>query len=800
LGDAERLEIQGRAELGLGMLDQAEQRYAALAEAEPGSVPAALGTAGVVAARGDTQRAIEQLENLLAEQPGNVDAWLLLGTLQQRLADYAAAIAAFDRARGGAPRQINLPRYFDILVSSADANLSAGNLPGARERLAELDELVPNAPPTHYLYAKVARADGDYDEAARRLQQLLQLVPESLPGLYMLGQVQLLRGNLEQSADLLTRVVALSPTNVQARKLLAQVRLRQSRPDAALETLTPVIEGAAEDAAMQRILAAASLQQGDTAAAMETLVTLNDLAPGDVRSQLGLASLHLEAGDPKAALAELEKIELQADETAPAVVALTVLALQESGDRNAARARAQAFVQQVATLPVLRAAVMALGRSDAEGALELLDGSAVAQSNVVEALALRGDVLISTDRDAARSAYQAVIEQAPGHLQANLQLARLFLGDERPEDAKVRLQAAIAGHPEAPMPRMIATRIQLQEGDLTAADRSLNELVSLQPKPVEITLAMSEGLAELGRFEDALAQVERALGTSPNDALLLYHKARVLLGLQRNGPARSTLLDALVARSDFREARTMLAMIEVQEGMFASAEENIARLERDHPDIPSVWLLKADWFAAQQRWQEAEQAYVQAGTVGAGNIAALRQFQVREAGGLSDMAAPLRRWVRDNPDDLALRMVLAQHSLGQGDFATAATQYEAVVALDDSNTIALNNLAWHYQQQGDLARAAGLAEQAYAQNAESGPIADTLGWIYHQQGQTDKALSVLRRAATLAPDNPEIQYHVAAALRDSGRADEARDVLESLLASNGQFPSRDAAEALLAAL
>ena len=109
----------------------------------------------------------------------------------------------------------------------------------------------------------------------------------------------------------------------------------------------------------------------------------------------------------------------------------------------------------------------------------------------------------------------------------------------------------------------------------------------------------------------------------------------------------------------------------------------------------------------------------------------------------------------------------------------------------------LNNLAWLYQRQGDLPKARELAERASAIFPRPAHIDDTLGWILLAQGDAEKALTHLGAAYSAAPDNSDIQYHLAVALRRVGRAADAQSVLEKLLGSEASFADRTEAEKLL---
>jgi Flp pilus assembly protein TadD len=120
-----------------------------------------------------------------------------------------------------------------------------------------------------------------------------------------------------------------------------------------------------------------------------------------------------------------------------------------------------------------------------------------------------------------------------------------------------------------------------------------------------------------------------------------------------------------------------------------------------------------------------------------------------------------------------------------------------VIAERPTDPAALNNLAWLYQQKGDLAQARGLAERAVAAAARTASIDDTLGWILLAQGETTKAVTYLSTASISAPNNPEIQYHLAVALNRVGRTADAQAMLETLLGSGAAFSEKAEAEKLL---
>jgi predicted Zn-dependent protease len=84
--------------------------------------------------------------------------------------------------------------------------------------------------------------------------------------------------------------------------------------------------------------------------------------------------------------------------------------------------------------------------------------------------------------------------------------------------------------------------------------------------------------------------------------------------------------------------------------------------------------------------------------------------------------------------------------------------------------VVLNNLANVLLRQGD---ATALTCRQAHRLAHRMRQSDTLGWVLVHQGQTDLGLRHLRDARLRDPQDPEIRYHLAAALARAGRKEPA---------------------------
>ena len=97
-------------------------------------------------------------------------------------------------------------------------------------------------------------------------------------------------------------------------------------------------------------------------------------------------------------------------------------------------------------------------------------------------------------------------------------------------------------------------------------------------------------------------------------------------------------------------------------------------------------------------------------------------------------------------------------------------------------------------------RALATAREAYALAPQSAAIMDTLGWILVRSGQVPEGLALLEKAAAGANVSPEIKYHYAAALAQSGAKERAKEQLTQLLGTQTSFDGRAEAQQLLVEL
>jgi predicted Zn-dependent protease len=154
-------------------------------------------------------------------------------------------------------------------------------------------------------------------------------------------------------------------------------------------------------------------------------------------------------------------------------------------------------------------------------------------------------------------------------------------------------------------------------------------------------------------------------------------------------------------------------------------------------------------------------------------------------------------YMAQHPGNKTVKKQQALLLLGFGDVPAAKAAYEQLVREDPADAVALNNLAWLVVR-NDTGRALGLAQRAVKITPDSADFLDTLGSMQMNRSDNKAAAATLQKAHDLQPDNADISYHLALALRASGDPGRSQALLQELV-KRGGFTELDAARNLLAA-
>ena len=171
----------------------------------------------------------QSLDKALALEPDNPDYNYAMGSVILETRDAATAAGYFEKfvrarpADGRGHFALGLAQFTSGDYGDAKHEMhSAGSTPGL-------------APAAQYYLGRIARLEGDFEEATKRLREALALRPKFSEPHTELARIAMLKGNLKEAHMELDQAVKLAPESFQANEQLLVLYKRAGDPRAAAQ-------------------------------------------------------------------------------------------------------------------------------------------------------------------------------------------------------------------------------------------------------------------------------------------------------------------------------------------------------------------------------------------------------------------------------------------------------------------------------------------------------------------------------------------------------------------------------------
>ena len=218
-----------------------------------------LKAAGTDSTEDRVEDAMAKVRRVLEEDPGILEAHLILGNLFVKQEDWDGAISAYREALALDPE------YKSAILGLADA------------------------------YRLAAR----YQEAAAGYRRLLELDPNDNKAFYHLAEIHAAEGEYEEALEVLAGLEATGEERAPARNLKGECLLSLGRLDEAEAELRVALEMDDQLSDAWYNLALLFEERGDGSRAIEAYETRLEMAPKDFRSHFNVAKLYGAMGDPE---------------------------------------------------------------------------------------------------------------------------------------------------------------------------------------------------------------------------------------------------------------------------------------------------------------------------------------------------------------------------------------------------------------------------------------------------------------------------------------------------------------------
>lgn len=737
------------------------------------------------------------VDKALARAPESADAWYQRGALAQLRGDAKGTLAAYDRVLAARPEHV------EARIARAGLLVDLNRGDDAKRDLVELATRAPKEPRVAWLRALLAERDGDKAAARAAMTEITTLldplpieVLRYRPQVLMLGGLAHFGLGQPQKAKPYLETAQRQQAGGAVSKLLAQILIGENNHERAIESLEVHLKSQPGDAQALSMLSAAHVSLGRPARAvrlMQDALKSHDVPM--VRAALGLALAA--SGHPKDALPELEAAWRKDPALTQAGTALVGLYVQTQQAQKAVLV-AEALVK----------------RQPADPVMHQLLGSARARA---------GDV------PGARKAYEQALALDARYIAPRVGLAQLDASARAWDAANGRLSEALTlDEKHVDVLSTLAT-IAEARGQNADAQRWFEKAADHAGTDLRPAIALVDFHLRSARPPAALEALKR-LNAKSEDVSALVTAARVYLANDNVDAARGSLVNAtrvaafdaplqvqiallqLAARNlpgaaystekalqadpEFLPAQALMGDIEIRQGELARGEQRARQLVARHPRLAVGHSLLGAVAAARNQGPAAIEAYRRAHQLEPSTDSVLRLFNVLAVADRAGALLVAEQWLRQKPADRLVRKAVGDLHARGGQFAAARTAYEAVLRQAPGDVEALNNLANVLVVMKDPA-ALKTAEAALALQPNNPNLIDTAGWAAFNAGQKDRALQLLRDARLRDPASPEIRFHLATALADSGRRTEAREELDAALKSGRPFHSEKQAQALL---
>jgi cellulose synthase operon protein C len=556
--------------------------------------------------------------------------------------------------------------------------------------------------------------------------------------------------------------------------------------------------GCDEPSPQQRIESAqAYLQRGDVGRAVAELKQVLQESPQDAGVRLMLGKLYLTSGDLPYAEKELERARALGPASAELMGALGELWLKQGRREQLLRE-----LEPHDDWP--QDARMAIYRLRAR------------------ALTSLGDVA------AARGTYEAMLQIAPGNVDARIGLVRLAMRARDPGASELMLADALHVAPDHPTLLGLSGDLAFQRGAYADAVDHYRKQLETAPDSLAARLALAQALIASGDHVPAAALLDDFLAQRPGNGLANYlraasafqtgdaeavqrHSERALDAMPAHVPSRFLLGAASYALGRLEYAHWQLEQVLARQPDHAPAQRLLAATEQQlalttphnvDPMRESERLFRIDLASVQSvgpdtNWigrTEAAEAgrLARDGDHGAAGriLAGLERAApggpalLELRGGLALLAdrpvAATRAFEaaldRTPAAVLARKLALAQWRAGQ--HATSQATLEAWLANTPEDLETQLALADLHLAADRPAAASRLLTRVVLARPDEATALNNLAWALLEDGRAAAARPFAERALRLLPDEPSVIDTLAVALIELGELDRAVELLQ----------------------
>jgi len=692
----------------------------------------------------------------------------------------------------------------------------------------------------HYALAQTYMHMGALNSAYNELLKTVNLQPANVKARIELGNMLLAGGKIADAQTQASAALATDPNDADAHALLARIAARQGQKDLAMTEIHRALELAPNEAALHETLALLDLGDATQAAPVEDeLKKAVALDSKSVSAKLLLAAFYIKnnrlqdaeqvcwsavATDRKnlnAREALVQTILKEGDqaraeqvlrqtstELADSPQGVRMLADHYSGTGQFDKAK-QEFASLAKKYPknvsVLEGYVRVLLQvKDFATAQTVISGLMKTNGKDPQVAVLNGIVLLNTGKLAdAVTALQDAAKNAPkdAFIQFWLAKAAQAKGDNNLAEKSFRQAALLDPHnPEAPEALAV---MAIQHGDMGMLSDLANKTINAAPRFPGAYVWRA--IAELSHHspDKAEADLKTAISIAPRNSQAYLTLGEIRFS-QKRFPEGVTLLEqALQFDPNSIGALRGLVSYDLVKKQPAQALARINAQIAKSPKNSGLYDLLAQYQIQSKNIDQAAAAAQKAMDVNPDDgeaVAIYAQLQVQRGQAPSALAA-WEQWSKVHPNNAGALAILGTLEESLGDNQKAVGYYKQSLAIQPTQPVAANNLAYRMLLDGGNVDVALTLAQTARQGMPNSPnAADTLAWAYYYKGTYGFARDLLLEATKIDSQSSSLEYHLGMVYSKMGDKANAAIHLKKAVALAPESPTAKDAQAALQGL
>ena len=582
---------------------------------------------------------------------------------------------------------------------------------------AAMAQEFPNEP-YEFLAAKLASAEGRYDEALDRMNAVLQKNPGEPVLLYERAMMLIDAGRIEKAESELRAVTEKHPDFYDAQRVLGRLLLDRAvgdraRVDEALKHLQAAFKQNPDDLMAGIAVSQILISTERLAEAERVLAAMVERAPDQRALNFNYAQVLTKLGRGNESKPYLERTVLADPTYGPAIMQLIEIYQQENEWRKAAELLQPLVDEDPMNVDIQRQqAFFYLRAGDARKARDRFKALVAADPKDSRLRFYLGESLNDLEEYAeAEKVYRQLLKETPDDAELLSSFGLSLIGQKKWDEAaetfnKLLGRGDIADHLGA-LARTQLAHVDLEKGNYDAAIETAKSIFTFRDKPntQAINIALQAMKKQNRKPEEILALLQPLVQKFDSDPFV---NARYVEALVRAGrKADAAKHAALQAKLGTRNAIT------VAEAYVAAEDAQAA-----------VALMK------------------------------------------SAVAA--------KPNEIDLQFELGSVQERAGDRAGAEKTFLAVLEKNENHAPTLNYLGYMWAEDNQhLDQAHEMLTRAVGQEPDNGAYVDSLGWIYFRLGKLDLAEKYLTDATRLLPRDPTVHEHLGDVLAKRGNTEKA---------------------------